>query len=147
MKKLLCAFLALSFVLAGCGSEKTEKIVCKTTTSVIDVTNEIEYQGEKIVKQTIINETSLALLGVDKETIESTFAFFETQYDMAGVTYTAEVNDEVNIVEKIVVDYTSADFKKLETAGLITLDEDKKATYISLEQTVNTLKSSGFVCE
>lgn len=148
MKKLLCALFVLC-LLCGCGGEKeTKTLVCSGVTSgIIDVTNTLTYENDKVLKQTIKNEVSLEALNVDATTMESLTKQFETAYDINGVNYKWEIKDNV-FVEEITVDFEKADFEALKKVQLIDAQDDSSTvTYISLEQTRKVLEGLGMTCK
>lgn len=121
MKKLLkmgiCIMMA-AVVLSGCGGGNS-----KTETSV--------------------SEMNFKDLGITKDLMEQTVAQYKKLYDIKGVTYKADITDDT-ISETTVIDYENADFDALKTAKLITsTKEDGKILYVSYEQTVKNLESSG----
>ena len=82
-------------------------------------------------------------MGIDKKAAEQTVAPYKKLYDIKGVTYKADITDDT-LTETTVVDYENADFDALKTAKLITsTKEDGKILYVSYEQTVKNLESSG----
>ena len=121
MKKLLkmgiCIMMA-AVVLSGCG-------------------------GGNSKTETAVYEMNFKDLGITKDLMEQTVAQYKKLYDIKGVTYKADITDDT-ISETTVIDYENADFDALKTAKLITsTKEDGKILYVSYEQTVKNLESSG----
>lgn len=147
MKKLLLVLFAIC-LLTGCGSSSApEKLVCSgKTAEVIDVTNVLEYDGDKVLKQTMTNEVSLDALGISEDTLNGLVEQYKTAYDVAGVTYTTEIKDGV-FKEEVKIDFEKADLKVLASIGLIDAEEEETITYVSLKQTKEALETFGFTCE
>ena len=75
--------------------------------------------------------------GIDLETIVDATKIVNEVVDKADIT-------DDTISETTVIDYENADFDALKTAKLITsTKEDGKILYVSYEQTVKNLESSG----
>ena len=65
-------------------------------------------------------------------------------YDLEGFNYSFEVNEE-HLLETIIVDYSIVNIQELMNIGFIESVDDAK--YISLKETLTTLKDTGFICE
>ena len=148
MKKLLkmgiCIMMA-AVVLSGWGggNSKTETAVYEGEINGVKVSNTIDYSGDRVLKQTSVSEMNFKDLGITKDLMEQTVAQYKKLYDIKGVTYKADITDDT-ISETTVIDYENADFDALKTAKLITsTKEDGKILYVSYEQTVKNLESSG----
>ena len=81
--------------------------------------------------------------GTKEDVVELANEYVES-YDLEGLNYSFEVNDE-HLLETITVDYSIVDIQKLMNIGFIESVEDAK--YISLKETLTTLKDTGFICE
>ena len=148
MKKIICVLMTLCFVLCGCGGkEDTAKTkVCTMEFSGIKMTQNLEYKGDVISKQTITNETTLDLLGVEKSVLEASMETTKEAYAIDGVTYESSIDEEGNVKEVITVDFTKADFDELKAVGLVSAEEDEKIGFIGLEVTVTALEDFGYTC-
>ena len=64
-------------------------------------------------------------------------------YDIKGVNYRADITGD-KITETTIIDYETADFYDLKAAKIITgAKKDGKILYVSYEQTVKNLESTG----
>lgn len=148
MKRLLSLIFVL-FLLVGCGgSDSSETMVCKGTTSgVIEVTNTVEYNGDKVLKQEIKNEVTLEKLGLNKESLETLVSQYSSAYDIEGVTYEYSISEEGLFTETIGIDFEKADFNKLQSVGLIETEDGKEITFVSFSATKEALETFGLKCE
>lgn len=148
MKKLLSLMFVL-FLLVGCGgSDSSETMVCKGTTSgVIEVTNTVEYNGDKVLKQEIKNEVTLEKLGLNKESLEALVSQYSSAYDIEGVTYEYSISEEGLFTETIGIDFEKADFAKLQSAGLIESEDGEEISFVSFSATKEALETFGLKCE
>lgn len=148
MKKLLCMLCLAACVLCGCGSgNNTKTLKCTGTLSgVINVTNTIEYEDDKVLKQTLVNEVTIEDLGISEADLESLVTQYSGSYDIDGVTYSYDITDGL-FTETISINFEDANFDELSTAGLISAEDDGTITYISLEATKESLEAASFVCE
>ena len=147
MKKLLCMLCLAACVLCGCSSNKTETLKCTGTLSgVINVTNTIEYEDDKVLKQTLVNVVTVEDLGISESDLETLVSQYSGSYDIDGVTYSYKIEEGV-FTETIAIDFEKANFDDLATAGLISAEEEGTITYISLEETKEALETASFVCE
>lgn len=145
-------FLSILFVLcllAGCeGSVSSKTMVCKGTTSgVIEVTNTVEYNGDKVLKQEIKNEVTLEKLGLNKESLETLVSQYSSAYDIEGVTYEYSISEEGLFTETIGIDFEKADFAKLQSMGLMEAEDGEEITFVSFSATKEALETFGLKCE
>ena len=140
MKKNVLCFCLL---LVGCSNKETTT-VCALTQENVKVVNTIVAQEDKVIKQTLENEIHYKNLELTKEDVVELANEYVESYDLEGLNYSFEVNEE-HLLETITVDYSIVDIQELMNIGFIESVEDAK--YISLKETLTTLKDTGFICE
>lgn len=140
MKKMI---LCLCLLLMGCSNNKTTT-VCALTQENVKVLNTIVAQDDKVIKQTLENEINYKNLELTKEDVVELANEYVESYDLEGLSYSFEVNEE-HLLETIMIDYSTVNIQELMNIGLIESVDD--AQYISLKQTLETLKDTGFICE
>lgn len=140
MKKIV---LCLCLLLVGCSNKETTT-VCAFTQENVKVVNTIVAQEDKVIKQTLENEIHYKNLELTKEDVVELANEYVESYDLEGLNYSFEVNEE-HLLETITVDYSIVDIQELMNIGFIESVEDAK--YISLRETLTTLKDTGFICE
>lgn len=140
MKKII---LCLCLLLVGCAKKETTTI-CALTQENVKVVNTIVAQDDQVIKQTLENEINYKNLELTKEDVIELAGEYVDSYDLEGLNYSFEVNDE-SLLETITIDYSTANIQELMNIGLIESIEDAK--YISLKETLETLKDTGFICE
>ena len=140
MKKIV---LCLCLLLVGCSNKETTTI-CALTQENVKVVNTIVAQEDKVIKQTLENEIHYKNLELTKEDVVELANEYVESYDLEGLNYSFEVNEE-HLLETITVDYSIVDIQELMNIGFIESVEDAK--YISLKETLTTLKDTGFICE
>ena len=111
----------------------------------VNITNSFESNGDEITSQSIQNEMDYSSLGVSEEEMASVAETYKAAYDITGVEYSYEISGDM-LTENITIDFTAADFSELMDAELITADGEE-VSYISLEQTLESLENSGFECK
>lgn len=140
MKKMI---LCLCLLLVGC-SKKESTTICALTQENAKIVNTIISQDDKVIKQTLENEINYKNLELTKEDVVELANEYVESYDLEGLSYSFEVNEE-HLLETIMIDYSTANIQELMNIGLIESVDD--AQYISLKQTLTTLKDTGFICE
>lgn len=140
MKKIV---LCLCLLLVGCSNKETTT-VCAFTQENVKIVNTIVAQDDKVIKQTLENEIHYKNLELTKEDVVELANEYVESYDLEGLNYSFEVNEE-HLLETITVDYSIVDIQELMNIGFIESVEDAK--YISLKETLTTLKDTGFICE
>ena len=140
MKKIVLCFC----LLLVCCSNKQTTTICAFTQENVKIVNTIVAQDDKVIKQTLENEINYKNLELTKEDVVELANEYVESYDLEGLNYSFEVNDE-HLLETITVDYSILDIQKLMNIGFIESVEDAK--YISLKETLTTLKDTGFICE
>lgn len=140
MKKIVLCFCLL---LVGCSNKETTT-VCAFTQENVKIVNTIVAQEDKVIKQTLENEIHYKNLELTKEDVVELANEYVESYDLEGLNYSFEVNEE-HLLETITVDYSIVDIQELMNIGFIESVEDAK--YISLKETLTTLKDTGFICE
>ena len=140
MKKIA---LCLCLLLVGCSNKETTTI-CAFTQENVKVVNTIIAQEDKVIKQTLENEIHYKNLELTKEDVVELANEYVESYDLEGLNYSFEVNDE-HLLETIIIDYSTVNIQELMNIGLI--ESVDNAKYISLKETLTTLKDTGFICE
>ena len=140
MKKIV---LCLCLLLVGCSNKETTT-VCAFTQENVKIVNTIVAQDDKVIKQTLENEINYKNLELTKEDVVELANEYVDSYDLEGLNYSFEVNEE-HLLETITVDYSIVDIQELMNIGFIESVEDAKD--ISLKETLTTLKDTGFICE
>ena len=140
MKKIV---LCLCLLLVGCSNKETTT-VCAFTQENVKIVNTIVAQEDKVIKQTLENEIHYKNLELTKEDVVELANEYVESYDLEGLNYSFEVNEE-HLLETITVDYSIVDIQELMNIGFIESVDDAK--YISLKETLTTLKDTGFICE
>lgn len=140
MKKIVLCFCLF---LVGCSNKETTT-VCAFTQENVKIVNTIVAQDDKVIKQTLENEIHYKNLELTKEDVVELANEYVESYDLEGLNYSFEVNEE-HLLETITVDYSIVDIQELMNIGFIESVEDAK--YISLKETLTTLKDTGFICE
>ena len=144
MKKLTAILCVLC--LAGCSNGgDTKTTVCTADMNGVSVTNSFESNGDEITRQTVQNEMDYTTTGYSEEEMAQIAESYRSAYDVKGVEYSYEFSGNM-LIENITIDFTEADFNELMDAELITADGEN-VSYISLEQTLDSLESSGFDCK
>ncbi len=140
MKKIV---LCLCLLLVGCSNKETTT-VCALTQENVKVVNTIVAQDDKVIKQTLENEINYKNLELTKEDVVGLANEYVDSYDLEGLSYSFEVNEQ-HLLETITIDYSTVNIQELMNIGLIESIDDAK--YISLKETLTTLKDTGFICE
>ena len=140
MKKIV---LCLCLLFVGCSNKETTTI-CAFTQENVKIVNTIVAQEDKVIKQTLENEIHYKNLELTKEDVVELANEYVESYDLEGFNYSFEVNEE-HLLETIIVDYSIVNIQELMNIGFIESVDDAK--YISLNETLTTLKDTGFICE
>lgn len=143
MKKILVCIMAVC-MLCACG-QKERTTVCKGTVSGIEVVNTIKYSGEKA--NSIIHENTIE---VEQGAIEYVKEYMDGYKDevtkLSGVTYEYTV-EGTKVVEKMTIDYTTADLSSLIDLGLIYVGEgEEEPQFVSYQLTIDSMTNSGLTC-
>lgn len=141
---MMCALMA---VLGACGAGKEETATCKIEQEGVAVEVKIDAVNDIISKWT---QTSIIPIGDmsedDKALIDAVIdQMTETYSAYSAVNYDAQLKDG-SFVEVITIDMTNKD----DVQGLVDenlLPVQGNASRLSLKQTVNNLKASGWTVE
>ena len=142
MKKLLIC-LCLMIGLVGCSKSETVT-VCSISSTGLVMENTIVAQSDKIVKQTLVNQIDFEMAAMTKEQVEELVQVYVSLYNIEGVEYSYEIEGSI-LTETIVIDYSKASLEDLQRVELIQNIDDVE--YISLEKTIDSLESTGFICK
>ena len=146
MKKLVVLLCALCLV--GCSGKEAEKItkVCTMESDGMKVTNTLEAEDDKVVKQTAESSVDFSDLDATEADIKDVMDELASGYDdLKGVQYSYTI-DGTTVNDKTIVDYTQADLDQLLEMGILE-SEEESVGYVSLEQTVKSLEDMGFTCK
>ncbi|MGC6768751.1 DUF1307 domain-containing protein [Enterococcus sp. LJL51] len=155
-KGWLLPILLICLIATGCstGGSTSKRKNSNLATTVFEmkqdgVEMEIIYthNGDKVVKQETYSTIEYEPLNISsKEEAEEMFSFVKDEYDVKGITYKADYQED-KMVEKVVVDYEVADLKEVMTLmGTITdgSEEDRVVKYISMKQSKEMLLEQGY---
>lgn len=141
MKKIIVMVL-IAFVLMGCTGAKVETKEFEGKLNGVDIKVSIEHKDDKVLKQTSHSTMNFKELGLEKENIETLVNTYKNMYDIKGVNYEAEIKEE-SAIEKIEINYEEADLNKLIEVGLLMSKKDGTIKFVSYEETVKNLETSG----
>lgn len=150
MKKWICALMAGALMLsvAACGKEEVKNAGKATMEqNGTTVTMSFDAKGDivtKITQESVIDlsvypEEAVAALDEAIAEAEATYAALE------GVQYTCETTDQ-QMTETIVIPTDEDTLKAVVNQGLLPV-EGENVTAISLEDTLDSLESSGWTVE
>ncbi|MBP1046578.1 YehR family protein [Enterococcus sp. BWM-S5] len=105
------------------------------------------HKGDKVVKQETHSVIQYESLGVSsKEEAEEMFSFVAEEYDIDGVTYEVDYQEE-EMTESVTVDYEKADIQEvMSLMGTLNDQEEEgqKVKYISMKQSKELLLEQGY---
>ncbi len=138
--------------LAGCGSSKEEKAVlrCKQEQQGYAVEMVFDAKGDEATKLT--QSSTLDLSELPKEAVDvvdSTLKQMEETYkNIKGVDYSYK-KDKNKLTETVVIDLNPETIKTMTESGLLPIqsNSDKPVKVISIKQTRESLKNSGWTIE
>lgn len=139
---LLVLSLSVSFFLVACSQVKTTNLQFLNE-PVFDSRITIEYQDDKVLKDTLFVTYFFEPLGYTPDEAETAFKTLAEPYkNLKGVSVKEEYQDD-RFVLTIEADYSKVDFK--ESAEALNLDEVIDGEHISYEQTLQAYKDRNYV--
>lgn len=145
MKKILMITVVM-LLLTGCGEKKT-KTVCKSSNDGMQLVEEINAKGDKV---TVLKETATLDFSdaevTDNDIDEMGKVLGEGYEGIKGVEYKYTAKDK-KIEYTVTFDYENADLDELKEKNLVSFNEEGKAKYISLKESIKGFEDKKFTCK
>lgn len=147
---LLTGMMVAAF--AGCGSQKEEKAVlrCKQEQQGYAVEMVFDAKGDEATRVTQVSTLDLSELPKEAvDVVDSTLKQMEETYKkIKGVDYSYK-KEENKLTETVVIDLNPETIKTMTENGLLPIESnsDKPVKVISIKQSRDSLKNSGWTIE
>lgn len=153
MKKLIATIFIISLTLTACADEETAKkvenpgeIKCSFVGKDFEQDYILKNEDEMLVSYVNITRTNFDAIGYDEESIMGLGKIYESNTQLAGVTYEYEVVDEF-FIETLSVNYSEADIEELKSNGLTGNLNEESTEDNDIETSIAELEERGFSCE
>lgn len=143
LKTLLLTTVSLVaiFFLVACSQTKTTNLQLFEETGS-DTRIILQYQGDRVVKQTLSSTLLFEPLGIDADLAKDIYSDVPNEFkDVEGITHKAEFKDD-RMVQTIDMDFTKVDLEKI--TKLLNIKEETDGKYISYKKVIKYYKDAGF---